>query len=454
METIYIYHTNDVHSHLEHWPRISRFLKQKKASHQQQGEDVFLFDIGDFLDRWHPLTEATKGQGNITLLNECEYTAVTIGNNEGVNLAYEDLDRLYDHAAFDVLVANLYKKNGLYPDWVKPYKIYHTKKGTRIGVIGLTAPFTILYELLGWKLTEPISELKKWLTIVKEESDIIVLLSHLGKNEDERIAVEFPEIDVILGAHTHHFFENGKRVGDTLLGAAGKYGYYVGEMTITLTDQKDVTQKEANLYDFNDLPIIQNEQGQILTFLNKGKEMLNQRITTLSEPLVHAPFKETNFSKLLSRTLREWCSADCAMINAGLLLGTLAGEVTNYDLLEVCPHPINPCVIELTGMELQTVLLQTKDEDLPHKQIKGLGFRGTVLGVFVYDGIDFAENTIFINDSKIEFEKNYTLALPDMFTFGHFFKEVLPQKQKRYFLPEFLRDLLKWKLQMPSSPYA
>ncbi|MFJ7728247.1 bifunctional metallophosphatase/5'-nucleotidase [Neobacillus sp. NPDC097160] len=452
MESIYIYHTNDLHSHLEHWPRIQQFLMEKREIHQQHDEDVFLFDIGDFIDRWHPFTEATKGQGNITLLNECQFTAATIGNNEGVNLPFEDLNQLYENAQFDVLVANLFQKNGVYPDWVKPYKIYHTKQGTRVGVIGLTAYFSHLYELLGWKLTEPISELQRWLAPLKEEADFIILLSHLGIHDDERIAAEFPEIDVILGAHTHHFFEKGELVGSTLLGAAGKYGYYVGQVAIHLNEKKAVTHKEAILYDVKELPAPRNEQERIDTFFKKGKDLLNQRVTTLSEPLIHDPFQETNFSRLLSRTLREWCNADCAMINAGLLLGTLSGEVTIYDLLEVCPHPINPCVVELTGLELQTVLSETKDESLPHKQIKGLGFRGTVLGVFVYDGICFEKDTIFINGSEIDHGKNYTFALPDMFTFGHFFKEVLPFKQKNYFLPEFLRDLLKWKLEMQSLP--
>jgi 2',3'-cyclic-nucleotide 2'-phosphodiesterase (5'-nucleotidase family) len=136
------------------------------------------------------------------------------------------------------------------------------------------------------------------------------------------------------------------------------------------------------------------------------------------------------------------------MINAGLLLGPLTGDVTDYDLLTICPHPINPCVIELTGKELQEVLLQTKDENLPHRQIRGLGFRGTVMGVFVYDRISFQEKKIFIDGRELDLEGNYTLALPDMFTFGHFFKEVFQHKEKKYFLPEFLRDLLKWKLQM------
>ena len=448
METIHIYHTNDLHSHLENWPRIQQFLKQKQAQHQKNGEEIFLFDIGDFIDRWHPLTEATKGQGNIELLNNCDYTAVTIGNNEGVNLPFEELDHLYDQAEFDVILANLYKKNGAYPDWVKPYKVFRTKKGTRVGVIGLTAPFVHLYELLGWKLTDPIAELQKWLEPLRKESDLVILLSHLGIKDDEQIAANYPGIDIILGAHTHHYLERGKLVGNTLIGAAGKYGYYVGHMTIQVTDKKAISSKEAIIYDAKKLPAVEYEQERIDLYFSKGKELLNSIVTFLHEPLKHNPFQETNFSRLLCESLREWCHTDCSMVNAGLLLGSLAGEVTTYDLLAVCPHPINPCVVELTGAELRKVLSETKDKDLPYKEIKGLGFRGTVLGIFVYNGIHFEDNEIFINGKQLLDEKDYSLALPDMFTFGHFFKDVLPNKERKYFLPEFLRDLLKWKLQI------
>jgi 5'-nucleotidase len=448
METIHIYHTNDVHSHLENWPRIRQFLMQEKQRHHNLGEAVFLFDIGDFIDRWHPFTEATLGTGNIDLLNECQYNAVTIGNNEGVNLAHDDLNHLYDQAEFAVLTANLYQKNGNYPSWVKPYEIYQTNKGTRVGVIGLTAHFAHLYDLLGWKLTEPISELKKWLKPLKEKADIVILLSHLGLRDDERIAADFPEIDVILGAHTHHVLERGKLVGKTMIGAAGKYGYYVGHVTLNLNEQKQITSKHAILYDEKELPAAANEKNMVDSFLEKGKEMLQTKVAALKQPLMSDPFQETELSLLLCRALREWCNADCAMLNAGLLLGTLKEDVTEYDLLTICPHPINPCVVELTGKELLEMLAETKDESLAHREIKGLGFRGTVLGIFVYDRIRFYNEKVFVQDEEVDMGKIYTLALPDMFTFGHFFKNILPQKDKKYFLPEFLRDLLKWKLQM------
>ena len=36
------------------------------------------------------------------------YHAVTIGNNEGITFPHDELNHLYDHRQFDVLVANLF----------------------------------------------------------------------------------------------------------------------------------------------------------------------------------------------------------------------------------------------------------------------------------------------------------------------------------------------------------
>lgn len=446
MENIHIYHTNDLHSHLEHWPRIREFLKTQRRNHQQQGEEVFLFDIGDFIDRWHPLTEGTKGQRNIGLLNECHFSAVTIGNNEGINLSHQDLDRLYTEAEFDVLVANLYKKGKIHPLWSKPFEVYHTKEGTRIGVVGLTAPFTHIYELLGWELSDPYEELREWIPVLKDQSDIIILLSHLGIRDDERIADEFPEIDVILGGHTHHVLPEGRSIGGTLLGAAGKYGNYVGQVTLKV-ENKSIKSKKAFLYDVHELPEPVQEQEQIEGFLQEGKQLLSQKVITLPETLHSHSFQETPLSRLLCQALREWCDADCALLNAGLLLGPLEGVVTDYDLLNICPHPINPCKVTLTGKELKEILLLSRDEEWPSREIKGLGFRGTVMGVIIYDQVVFQKEEIFIKGEKLDLKKEYTIALPDMFTFGFFFPNLLRHPHKQYFLPEFLRDLLKWKLQ-------
>ena len=102
---------------------------------------------------------------------------------------------------------------------------------------------------------------------------------------------------------------------------------------------------------------------------------------------------------------------------------------------------------ELSGAELKELIKMTFNEEWPHLQLKGLGFRGTIMGEFVYSGIEFEEEKqkIYINGSEILPKETYKLAIPDMFTFGHFFPD-LARLDKKYFMPEFLRDVLAWKL--------
>lgn len=83
-EKITILHTNDLHSHLENWPKIRRYLIETRTKLQLEGNQVLVFDLGDAMDRVHPLTEATDGKANVELMNTINYDAVTIGNNEGL----------------------------------------------------------------------------------------------------------------------------------------------------------------------------------------------------------------------------------------------------------------------------------------------------------------------------------------------------------------------------------
>ena len=76
------------------------FFVIKNVSIQIVGDACYIFDIGDHVDRSHPFTEGTKGQGNIRLLNEAGYDAVTIGNNEGITMSKEALSSLYDGCQF------------------------------------------------------------------------------------------------------------------------------------------------------------------------------------------------------------------------------------------------------------------------------------------------------------------------------------------------------------------
>ena len=77
----------------------------------------------------------------------------------------------------------------------------------------------------------------------KEGCDIIVCLSHLGwqiNNEynDERLVRETSGIDLILGGHSHDYFEKplfykNKEGKEVLMQQMGKNGRYLGTVSLS-----------------------------------------------------------------------------------------------------------------------------------------------------------------------------------------------------------------------------
>ena len=48
---------------------------------------------------------------------------------------------------------------------------------------------------------------------------------------------------MIFGSHTHHHFDEGEMNNGVLMAAAGKYGYYLGEVNLTIENKKVVSKK-------------------------------------------------------------------------------------------------------------------------------------------------------------------------------------------------------------------
>ncbi|WP_033542648.1 bifunctional metallophosphatase/5'-nucleotidase [Planococcus sp. CAU13] len=434
-ETIHIYHTNDLHSHFGNWPAIHAFLAERKRWHEEEGDFCIVLDIGDHVDRSHPYTEGTAGKGNVELLNKASYDAVTIGNNEGITLSKEELDDLYAEADFDVILSNLTDVNGERPAWAKPYKIIRTAEGKRIGLVGATAEFTPFYERLGWKVTGAREAILRSVEAIKDQTDFIVCLSHLGVREDELLAEACPDIDLILGAHTHHIFHDGKMVGDVLLGAAGKFGAYLGHVMI----EDDLKKKKAYLIETEKLENPDEKYDEKLR--KKGRELLDEAVFYNGAALKADWFHDSEMAQLFGKAMIDFSGADCALFNAGLFMEDMPlGEITRYDFHQMLPHPINPCMIELTGAELKEIYLQSMNSDWPQLELKGLGFRGVVFGKMIRTGMDMINHQLYINGKPAQGEKKYRLITLDMFTFGYFFPE-FKRSPKTYFMPEFIRDV-------------
>ncbi|NPC94062.1 bifunctional metallophosphatase/5'-nucleotidase [Bacillus sp. WMMC1349] len=446
-EKLHIYHTNDLHSHFENWPKIVDYLEKQRQKHIANDEDVLLFDIGDHMDRCHPISEASFGKVNVELLNRLHYDAVTIGNNEGITLPHHELNKLYDDAEFRVIVSNLFDRFGNRPQWAQPYSIKMLKSGLSIAVLGVTVPYYPIYKQLDWEVTDAFESIASMLREVQGKADVTILLSHLGILDDQLVAERFPEIDVILGSHTHHLLENGMLKNGVLLACAEKYGHYTGHVQLTFdSTTKIMTDMKASVLKTTDW---KGESEETKGFLYEKKEdaqkILEEEVAVLDDPLVTNWFQTSSLPQLLADALREWCEADIGMVNAGILLQSLPkGPVMKADLHRICPHPINPIKLKLTGMEIKEIIHQASTNEMEQLQIKGLGFRGKVMGKMIYSGLNLEKLTI--NGENVETDLTYTLATIDMFTLGKFFPLIRTAKHIEYFMPEFLRDLLAWKL--------
>ena len=454
LEKIHFYYTNDLHSDFTHWPRVASFIKEKRAEHEANQESNWLVDIGDHIDRVSPIAEAFMGKANVALMNQLGYDVVTIGNNEGITLAYEDLYHLYDDADFQVVCSNLNSLLHKNPDWLQPMVYLTSNHGIKIGVLGLTTPYNAFYNLLHWHVDFPLETLQKYVSYLIETSDIIILLSHLGINEDRQIAENFPEIDLIIGGHTHHLLHDGEVVNNTLITAAGKNCEHVGKITLIWDHSHNcLVHKEAQAINITELAKDLQTESALHDLAKRADDRLSKPIIYTDTSIEVSWFTETKMMKELTKTLKEWTGADCAMLNAGLLLESFKqGYVTYKDVHRICPHPINPCVVSMKGDELLEVIRASLSRDLIELKLKGFGFRGEVIGKMIFSGLDVETEhhpngqeyvkAVYYQGEPLDLEKTYTLATADTFTFGRLLPEIAKSESKTYFLPEMIRDLL------------
>ncbi|EGO5074354.1 TPA: 5'-nucleotidase C-terminal domain-containing protein [Enterococcus faecalis] len=449
MEEIVLFHTNDLHSHFENWPKIRRLVKAKRSLYQKEGKTVVTIDLGDFSDRCHPLTEATDGRANVAIMNTLAYDLVTIGNNEGIGNSKKQLEHLYDQATFEVVLANLEEpKTQTLPDFCQAYKIMTTKEGTKLGFIGLTAPFPLTYNPNGWTIKQVEAVLPQLITEVAPQCDVLILLSHLGIDTDFMIAANYPEIQVILGSHTHHLFKDGEKINHVQLAAAGKYGQYIGEVHLFVdADTKQVT-SYAKTIETASLEEQATDAKEIAGYLTEGHRLLQaQQIAQIPEALSTDLRQPYAFITVALKALKEAGQTEAAVLNNGLFLADLPEGIINADQLhEALPHPMHLIKVTLKGSDMSRLIreMEKSRQFLRKFPIRGMGFRGKIFGELCYDGIRFERNsqTVFWQGKPIQPEQKYTLTTVDHFQFVPFFPTIELVGEVEFLFPDVLRTVV------------
>ena len=448
MERITILHTNDLHSHFENWPRIRRYLKTTRQQVMADGATVYTFDLGDHVDRVHPVSEATNGQQNIQLMNQIGYDGVTIGNNEGLGFVRAQLDHLYDHANFPVILGNLRTPDTHeLPDWAIDHRLLTTAAGTRLLVLGLTAPYHLTYPLAGWQILDVQPTLAALLQRFAGQFDVCVLLSHLGLDVDRLLAKRFSQVTVIIGSHTHHLLPHGEHDHQSLLAAAGKFGRYIGKIELSITPDHQVKSAVASVTETATLPVADGDTAEITGLQDLGESILSeQRVANLPTAMEADPTGQPRLVREGLHAIAEYAGTQAAILNAGLFLQDLPSGVVNQNQLhQLLPHNMHVMTVTLSGYDLWRLVQEFELARLFLRRFpqKGMGFRGKIFGELNYLGLayDAVTHQVTWRGEPLSPTRQYRIAMVDHYLFIPFFPTISIVGKNQILYDDLLREV-------------
>lgn len=247
-DSITILHTNDIHSHIEaesgNRGGVAGLEKTVKQIRDSVGaENTLLLDCGDF-SQGSLYYNIFKGKFETDVMNILGYDAAIIGNHE-FDFGIENLAAIIKNAKFPFLCANYDLTQTPCKDLVEPYKIIE-KGGHRIGLFGLSpnpAGLVLKENYKGVVFRSPIETAQNCANALQEAGcDMVICLSHLGwrtngEYNDSILAMQTNGIDIILGGHSHNYFESpitykNNKGHDVVLNQTGKYGRHIGVINV------------------------------------------------------------------------------------------------------------------------------------------------------------------------------------------------------------------------------
>jgi 5'-nucleotidase/UDP-sugar diphosphatase len=384
-----------------------------RARHQQPS---LLLAAGDMIqgNAWARLFQ---GKSVIDVMNAMKFDAMVVGNHE-FNFGQKVLQARIYQAKFPILGANVEGLPGL-----KPYVIVKLS-GIRIGIIGVVTQDTVHQNpsnVAGLKFTSPESALQKYLPKLKQQADIIVVLSHCGYPVDRELAARVPGLDVIVGGHTHTKLLHPEEVGHTIIVQAWEHAKALGVLDLEIEPGKIVNFQGA-LQEISPALGAPDPKVQALVahYENQANPPLRQ---TLGETLVDLDARpvrsgETNLGDFIADVMRQTTGADAAIINTGAIKGGIPqGRIEIQDINSALPYDNYLIAVRLTGAQLKEALehgvspINQPSQRFP--QVSGLSFtysRSAPAGSRVQD--------LTVRGRPLDLSKEYVVATIDYLAAG------------------------------------
>lgn len=283
--------THDTHSHLNSYStivngkqkevggfaRIKTLIDEKK----KENPDTLILDGGDFSMGTLIQTVYTTEAAELRMLGYLGCDVTTFGNHEfdyrSGGLA--DMLKTAKNSGETVpklVVCNVdwdaMEKEGLSKGQkqiesafetygVKDYVVIQ-KGGVKIAVLGVFGKDALeCAPTCELEFKDPVESAKNTVEEIKKKGDVdmIACVSHSGTwedekvSEDETLAKEVPDIDLIISGHTHTQLDQPIRHGNTYIVSCGEYGRNLG--SISMTQKKD---KRWKMNTYKLIPVTKN----------------------------------------------------------------------------------------------------------------------------------------------------------------------------------------------------
>jgi 2',3'-cyclic-nucleotide 2'-phosphodiesterase (5'-nucleotidase family) len=392
--SITILHVNDVHGAL--YPRseeggevggVANLVGLIERKRDAAPGAVLLLDAGDAFQGTF-VSNSSRGQAMVEVMNLAGVDAFALGNHE-FDWGVETLQARMGQASFPVLAANLETDAGATPEGVSPYVILQAGD-VRVGVLGMTyhdlQTIVRASAIEGLRSTPPVEAVRRYLPEVKEQSDLAIVLSHLGFEGDQALARAVPEIPLIVGGHSHGAPRGGYQVGDTTLAYAGANGQYLGEVVLQFDPRRKLVMSlEARAIRVTDAGTPNGDvEALVETWGDQVQAIGSQVVGEAAAPLNAARGVETALGNLITDAMRaadlgDGKAFDIALHNDGGIRADVdAGPITYAELYAVLPFDNSLVGVDLTGAQVKEMLEDGISDQGSEIQVSGLSFAYTV----------------------------------------------------------------------------
>ena len=348
---VHILSANDMHAAIECFPRLCFVADSLRALYP----DLLILSAGDNRSG-DPINDMYEipAYPMVSLMNIVGFQASTLGNHE-FDSGQEGLAKLINMSNFPYLCANIRPaaKTGIH---VRPWQMFDVG-GVRLAIIGVTAlgpmgkPESHPDNMTDLEFSDPLQSVQQYKNL-RQQSDVVLLLSHMGYEDDVKLSAELPWVDLIVGGHSHTQLKGGEMHNGILITQNVNRLARVTHITLTLENGK-VTDKTAENIAIKGVKR-ENKVVAKLTDYFTNNPAFDEVLAVNDQPV--STYEELGC--LMTDAYLKAANADISLQNyGGVRYDTLSIRgITVKDVLQLDPFQNNLVEMTVTGNEFIDIL--------------------------------------------------------------------------------------------------